>query len=304
MPGLFFDDYETPVYRPPSEAESFILRVTRGCAHNHCTYCNMYRGVQFEKLTDEEIMRQISMAYSVDRDGVRRVFLADGDALVLETERLLKILNTLKKYFPNLERVASYAAPGDILRKSVEELTQLREAGLQILYYGMESGDSQTLRDIRKGVDGPQSIEVGKRVRAAGMQLSIMIILGIAGVPGSERHALATAKAINEIKPTHLSALSLMLYRGSELKDQFERGEFTPLTPAGLMEELKVIIEHLDLPETEHMIFRSNHVSNYIRLAATLPRDKDQLLADIDESIAYLKKQKHWDIYNHDWSKF
>ena len=225
----------------------------------------MYRGVQFEKLTDEEIMRQIAMAYSVDRDGVRRVFLADGDALVLETERLLKILNTLKKYFPNLERVASYAAPGDILRKSVEELTQLR---------------------------------------AAGMQLSIMIILGIAGVPGSERHALATAKAINEIKPTHLSALSLMLYRGSELKDQFERGEFTPLTPAGLMEELKVIIEHLDLPETEHMIFRSNHVSNYIRLAATLPRDKDQLLADIDESIAYLKKQKHWDIYNHDWSKF
>lgn len=171
MPGLFFDDYETPVYRPPSEAESFILRVTRGCAHNHCTYCNMYRGVQFEKLTDEEIMRQIAMAYSVDRDGVRRVFLADGDALVLETERLLKILNTLKKYFPNLERVASYAAPGDILRKSVEELTQLREAGLQILYYGMESGDSQTLRDIRKGVDGPQSIEVGKRVRAAGMQL-------------------------------------------------------------------------------------------------------------------------------------
>lgn len=95
-----------------------------------------------------------------------------------------------------------------------------------------------------------------------------------------------------------------MLYRGSELKGQFERGEFTPLTPAGLMEELKVIIEHLDLPETEHMIFRSNHVSNYIRLAATLPRDKDQLLADIDESIAYLKKQKHWDIYNHDWSKF
>lgn len=221
MPGLFFDDYETPVYRPPSEAESFILRVTRGCAHNHCTYCNMYRGVQFEKLTDEEIMRQIAMAYSVDRDGVRRVFLADGDALVLETERLLKILNTLKKYFPNLERVASYAAPGDILRKSVEELTQLREAGLHILYYGMESGDSQTLRDIRKGVDGPQSIEVGKRVRAAGMQLSIMIILGIAGVPGSERHALATAKAINEIKPTHLSALSLMLYRGSELKGQF-----------------------------------------------------------------------------------
>ena len=303
MAGLFFDDYDTPVFRPPSEADSFILRVTRGCAHNSCTYCNMYRGVKFEKLSDEQIMRQIAIAYSVDRDGVRKVFLADGDALVLPTERLLKILYTLKKYFPNLEKVSSYAAPGDILRKSVDELKQLREAGLQLLYYGMESGDSQTLKDIRKGVNGEQSIEVGKRVRAAGMDLSIMIILGIAGVPGSERHALATAHAINEIKPNYLSALSLMLYRGSELKDQFERGEFTPLTPAGLMEELKVIVEHLDLPETEHMVFRSNHVSNYIRLAATLPRDKDLLLKDIDRSIEYLKSKKNYDVYNHDWSK-
>lgn len=303
MAGLFFDDYDTPVFRPPSEADSFILRVTRGCAHNSCTYCNMYRGVKFEKLSDEQIMRQIAIAYSVDRDGVRKVFLADGDALVLPTERLLKILYTLKKYFPNLEKVSSYAAPGDILRKSVDELKQLREAGLQLLYYGMESGDSQTLKDIRKGVNGEQSIEVGKRVRAAGMDLSIMIILGIAGVPGSERHALATAHAINEIKPNYLSALSLMLSRGSELKDQFERGEFTPLPPYGLMEELKVIVEHLDLPETEHMVFRSNHVSNYIRLAATLPRDKDLLLKDIDRSIEYLKSKKNYDVYNHDWSK-
>ncbi len=303
MSGLFFDDWDTPVFRPPSEADSFILRVTRGCAHNSCTYCNMYRGVKFEKLSDEQIMRQIAMAYSVDRDGVRKVFLADGDALVLPTERLLKILETLKKYFPNLERVASYSAPGDILRKSVEELTQLREAGLTLLYYGMESGDSQTLKDIRKGVNGEQSIEVGKRVRAAGMELSIMVILGIAGVEGSERHALATAKAINEIKPNYLSALCLMLYRGSELKAQFERGEFHPLPPYGLMEELKLMVEHIDLPETEHMIFRSNHVSNYIRLAATLPKDKNQLLDDIEESIQYLKRKTNYDVYNHDWSK-
>ncbi len=303
MSGLFFDDWDTPVFRPPSEADSFILRVTRGCAHNSCTYCNMYRGVKFEKLSDEQIMRQIAMAYSVDRDGVRKVFLADGDALVLPTDRLLKILETLKKYFPNLERVASYSAPGDILRKSVEELTQLREAGLTLLYYGMESGDSQTLKDIRKGVNGEQSIEVGKRVRAAGMELSIMVILGIAGVEGSERHALATAKAINEIKPNYLSALCLMLYRGSELKAQFERGEFHPLPPYGLMEELKLMVEHIDLPKTEHMIFRSNHVSNYIRLAATLPKDKKQLLDDIEESIQYLKRKTSYDVYNHDWSK-
>ena len=303
MYGMFFDDYDTPVFRPPSEAESFILRVTRGCAHNSCTYCNMYRGVKFEKLSDAQIMRQIAMAYSTDAEGVRRVFLADGDALVLPTERLLNILSVLKKYFPNLERVSSYAAPRDILAKSVEELTELRRAGLALLYYGMESGDAQTLKDIRKGVNDKQSIEAGKRVSAAGMKLSIMIILGIAGKEGSTRHALATAHAINEIKPTMLSALSLMLYRGSELKEQFERGEFHPLTPAQLMEELKLIMEHVDLPESEHMIFRSNHVSNYIRLAATLPRDKEQLLKDIDKSILHLKQMKNWDIYNHDFTK-
>ena len=303
MYGMFFDDYDTPVFRPPSEAESFILRVTRGCAHNSCTYCNMYRGVKFEKLSDEQIMRQIAMAYSTDAESVRRVFLADGDALVLPTERLLKILSVLKKYFPHLERVSSYSAPRDILAKSVEELTELRKAGLTLLYYGMESGDARTLKDIRKGVNDKQSIEAGKRVIAAGMQLSIMIILGIAGKEGSTRHALATAHAINEIKPTMLSALSLMLYRGSELKEQFERGEFHPLTPAQLMEELKLIMEHVDLPESEHMIFRSNHVSNYIRLAATLPRDKEQLLSDIDRSIHHLKQMKNWDIYNHDFTK-
>ncbi len=303
MYGMFFDDYDTPVFRPPSEAESFILRVTRGCAHNSCTYCNMYRGVKFEKLSDEQIMRQIAMAYSTDAESVRRVFLADGDALVLPTERLLKILSVLKKYFPHLERVSSYSAPRDILGKSVEELTELREAGLTLLYYGMESGDARTLKDIRKGVNDKQSIEAGKRVIASGMQLSIMIILGIAGKEGSTRHALATAHAINEIKPTMLSALSLMLYRGSELKEQFERGEFHPLTPAQLMEELKLIMEHVDLPESEHMIFRSNHVSNYIRLAATLPRDKEQLMSDIDRSIHHLKQMKNWDIYNHDFTK-
>lgn len=303
MYGMFFDDYDTPVFRPPSEAESFILRVTRGCAHNSCTYCNMYRGVKFEKLSDEQIMRQIAMAYSTDAESVRRVFLADGDALVLPTERLLKILSVLKKYFPYLERVSSYSAPRDILGKSVEELTELRKAGLTLLYYGMESGDARTLKDIRKGVNDKQSIEAGKRVIAAGMQLSIMIILGIAGKEGSTRHALATAHAINEIKPTMLSALSLMLYRGSELKEQFERGEFHPLTPAQLMEELKLIMEHVDLPESEHMIFRSNHVSNYIRLAATLPRDKEQLMSDIDRSIHHLKQMKNWDIYNHDFTK-
>ena len=297
---MYFDDYDSPVFRPPSEAYSFILRLTRGCAHNKCTYCNMYRGVPFQVLTDEEIERQIMLAHSYNGAGVRRVFLADGDALVLSTERLLKVLATLRRLFPNFERASSYAAPKDILRKSPEELRQLQEAGLKLLYYGMESGDTETLKEIKKGVDGPQSIEVGQRAIAAGMELSVMVILGIAGREGSKRHALATAAALSAIRPTYLGAISLMLYRGSELKEQFERGEFHPLPPAGLMEELYLIIEHLDLPETEHCLFRSNHISNYVPLKATLPKEKPQLLRAIRYSIDELKKMKDWDVYNHD----
>ena len=297
---MYFDDYDSPVFRPPSEARSFILRLTRGCAHNKCTYCNMYRGVPFQVLTDEQIMRQIAMAQAYNAKAVRRVFLADGDALVLSTERLLHVLKTLHEVFPNFERASSYAAPKDILRKSVDELKQLREAGLELLYYGMETGDGVTLAKINKGVDDKESIEVGQRVIAAGMKLSMMIILGIAGEDGSERHALETAKAINAIRPTMLGAICLMLYRGSELKAEFERGEFKPLSPAGLMEELKMIIEHVDLPETERCLIRSNHISNYVPLKATLPEDKERLLHDIEYSIGELKKLKDWDVYNHD----
>jgi len=297
---VFFDNYDTPVFRPPSEANSFILRVTRGCAHNKCTYCNMYRGVRFQMLTDEEIARQMAMAYAYNRDGVRRVFLADGDALVLSTDRLLRILHALKQYFPHLQRVSSYAAPRDILRKTPEDMIKLREAGLKLLYYGMESGDSVTLKAVNKGVDGPQSIEAGQRVIAAGMKLSIMIILGIAGVEGSQRHALETAKAISAIRPTMLSALCLMLYRGSELKEQFERGEFHPLSPGGLMHELHLILENVHLPEHCHTIFRSNHVSNYANFAGNLPKDKERLLAEVQMAAEELDKLKTWDVYNDD----
>ena len=214
---MYFDDYASPVFSQPSEARSFILRLTRGCAHNKCTYCNMYRGVPFQVLTDEQIMRQIAMAQAYNAKAVRRVFFADGDALVLSTERLLRVLKTLREVFPNFERASSYAAPKDILRKSVDELRELREAGLELLYYGMETGDGVTLAKINKGVDDKESIEVGQRVIAAGMKLSMMIILGIAGEDGSERHALETAKAINAIRPTMLGAICLMLYRGSRL---------------------------------------------------------------------------------------
>lgn len=295
---MFFDTYDTPVFRPPSEARSFILRVTRGCAHNKCTYCNMYRGVPFQILSDEEISRQIALAVHYGKESVRRVFLADGDALVLPTAKLLKILQALRENFPKLQRVASYAAPKDILRKSEEELRQLKEAGLQLLYYGMETGDDITLKAVNKGVNAAEAIEAGRRVTASGMKLSLMVILGLAGKEGSQRHALETAKAINIIQPTMLSALCLMLYRGSELLDQFENGEFNPLSPQGLMEELYLMMQNIDLPQDKHCLFRSNHVSNYVQLAGTLPKDKDKLLREIAYSAQQLGKLKSWDVYN------
>lgn len=295
---MFFDTYDTPVFRPPSEARSFILRVTRGCAHNKCTYCNMYRGVPFQILSDEEISRQIALAVHYGKESVRRVFLADGDALVLPTAKLLKILQALRENFPKLQRVASYAAPKDILRKSEEELRQLKEAGLQLLYYGMETGDDITLKAVNKGVNAAEAIEAGRRVTASGMKLSLMVILGLAGKEGSQRHALETAKAINIIQPTMLSALCLMLYRGSELLDQFENGEFNPLSPQGIMEELHLMMQNIDLPQDKHCLFRSNHVSNYVQLAGTLPKDKDRLLREIAYSAQQLGKLKSWDVYN------
>ena len=295
---MFFDSYDTPVFRPPSEAQSFILRVTRGCAHNKCTYCNMYRGVPFQILKDEEISRQIALAVHFGKNSVRRVFLADGDALVLPTAKLLKILQALREQFPKLQRVASYAAPKDILRKSEEELRQLREAGLQLLYYGMETGDDATLKAVKKGVTAEEAIEAGRRVTASGMKLSLLVILGLAGVEGSARHALATAKAINIIKPTHLSALCLMLYRGSELKEQFEEGNFNPLSPAGLMQELHLMLNNIELPREHCCLFRSNHVSNYVQLAGTLPKDKERLLQQVETSVRHLSKLKSWDVYN------
>ena len=201
MFGLYFDDYDTPVFRPPSEANSFILRVTRGCAHNTCTFCAMYKDVQFALCPNEEISRQIALAARYAQDQVKRIFLADGDALVLPTEKLLKILAVLYQTFPHLQRVTSYAGPRDILRKSDEEMRRLREAGLKMLYFGLETGDDALLARIKKGVTAEEAIAAGQKVVRSGMKLSMMVIAGLGGKADSERHAVETGKAVTAIQP-------------------------------------------------------------------------------------------------------
>lgn len=297
MFGLYFDDYDTPVFRPPSEARSFILRVTRGCAHNTCTFCAMYKDVQFSVCPDEEISRQIAMAAKYAQKYVQRIFLADGDALVLSTEKLLKILAVLYKTFPNLQRVTSYAGPKDILRKSDEELIALRKAGLKMLYFGLETGDNELLARIKKGVTTDEAIAAGQKVVRCGMKLSMMVIAGLGGKEDSKRHAIETGKAITAIQPNMLSVLTLRLYKGTEMLKQFEEGQFELLSPAGLAEEAHTLIAHTFIEPGRHTLFRSNHISNYVPLAGTLPMDKDKLLAQLDEAKEKLSKLTDWEVY-------
>jgi radical SAM superfamily enzyme YgiQ (UPF0313 family) len=294
---LYFDNAEGPVFRPPSEAHSFILRVTVGCSHNACTYCNMYKSVQFRTRPMNEIMDQIHAAkpYAMH---IRRIFLADGNALVLATDKLLAILDALARTFPRLQRVACYAGPRDMLNKTPAELEALKAAGLKLVYYGLESGDDVVLSRVNKGVTAAEAIEAGQRIVAAGIKLSVMIIAGLGGKEHSARHAANTARAVNAIRPQMLSALTLMLYRGSELLEQFESGRFVPLPPAEIMEELYELVSGIDLPPAEHCLFRSNHISNHIALAATLPKDKDRLLADIAAARKELADVTDWDPYN------
>ena len=294
---MYFDDEPGPVFRPPSEAESFILRVTVGCSHNACTYCNMYRSVKFHVKAPADVSAQIRAAASAGLP-VKKVFLADGDALVLSTERLLGILSELRTAFSKLQMVAAYAGPRAILGKEPGDLLALRENGLKLLYYGMETGDERLLKEVNKGVDAKEAVEAGCRVRAAGIKLSMMIIIGLGGADGSAEHARNTAQAINIIKPDMLSALTLMLYRGSELKDKYERGQFKILTPPQLMEELSAILRGINLPLGAHTLFRSNHISNYFSLAGTLPKDKEHLLRQVELARAELAKMPSYDPYN------
>jgi len=295
---MFFDDYDSPVFRPPSEARSFILRLTKGCAHNECTFCSMYKGVQFAICSDERITKQIELAAKYGKEVVRRIFLADGDALVLPTPKLLEILHILYQTFPHLQRVSSYAGPKDILKKSPQELQALQAAGLKLLYYGLETGDNELLQKIKKGVTAQEAIAAGQKVVANGFKLSMMVILGLAGKAGSSQHARATAYAINCIQPQLLSALTLSFHKGCELTKDYEEGRFTPSTAEETLEELQEMLSLIEIKPGRHTIFRSNHASNYLPLGGTLPQDKAKMLAAIPEAFNRLEELKANHIYN------
>lgn len=272
--------YEEPVFRPPSEGGSYILQISIGCSHNRCTFCSMYKTKKFRSRSMQEIKEDIAAA-ARHYPQLRRVFLADGDALALEQEMLLQVLAELYASFPHLERVGIYANPHNILAKEEAQLLELRREGLQILYLGIESGWAQVLEDVGKGATPKEMIRAGKKAIEAGFLLSATVILGLAGREGSRQHALETARVVSAINPHYLGALTLMLNRHAPLLRQAERGEFQPLSPAEILQELEILIANL---ETKGCVFRSNHASNYLSLKGTLREERGKLLQQIRDA--------------------
>ena len=273
--------YEGDIYRPPGEWKSYLLQATVGCSNNTCTFCGMYRDKKFRVRPMADILEDISMAKSCYGD-VRRVFLCDGDAIIMPTDDLIAILDTLYATFPSLEKVTTYAGPRSTLAKTPEELKRLREHGLARAYLGVETGSDALLRQIKKGVGAQQMLEAGVRLREAGMDLWVMILLGLGGREGSERHILDTAAMMNEMRPRHLSALTLTLYPGTELYEEYRAGKFQPITPMDSLREARLLIEKL---EVDPLHFTCDHASNYVPLKGSLPEDREDFLARLDRAL-------------------
>lgn len=271
-------NYDEPLFRPPSEAYSLILQVSLGCAWNKCAFCEMYSSKQFRVRPEEEVFAEID-SLSSQADHIRKVFLADGNAMVLSFDKLSRLLDKLNATFPKLNRVSAYAIPRDIECKTDEELKILASKGLKLLYVGIESGDDELLQVINKGEDFSSTSSALKKARQSGIKLSVMILNGLGGQKYSEQHAINSAKVVNEIQPEFLSTLVLSYPYGEEHFKQKFKGEFIPLNTIELIAEMKVFMETLEL---ENTVFRSDHASNYLILKGNLNRDKEELLNRIN----------------------
>ena len=274
-------NYEGVVIRPPSEANSLILQVTVGCSHNRCTFCPAYKAKRFRIKSLDTIMSDIDEA-STYSPPYRRVFLADGDALIIPQDKLLAITRYLNEKFPTLQRIGIYGNAKSILRKSIDQLKALKADKLNIVYLGIESGDNETLQQISKGTTHNQLVEAAKRVKTAGMKLSVTVLLGIAGVERSTIHALETAKLLTEIQPDYVGALTLMLQPEAPLSRLVEEDQFTLPSPFQLLQELRTMIAESDL---HSCLFFSNHASNYLPIRARLPKEKDKSVKLIDDVL-------------------
>ncbi len=287
------------IFRPPSERQSYFLPLTSGCSNNTCTFCNYY-GSKLQVRDIDEVKGEIDALALYTESGRRLpgvsdivyaladmwdgkgLFLQDGDALVYPFPKLKEVLEYLKEKLPAVERVASYATAQDILRRSPEELAELRKLKLGIVYMGLESGDEEILKKIGKGVNPEQMVLAARRAKDAGILTSVIFILGIGGADASERHALATARVLSEMDPDYVGALTLMFTTGTPIHRQLQMGEFKPISELQSLTELKTVIENSDFTKC---FFSSVHPSNYLTVRGTLPQDKEKMLAQLTPVI-------------------
>jgi len=283
---MYYFDYDPPLFRPPSEGQSLIFQLTLGCSQNHCNFCGMYKMKQFRLRKVAEVIAEMEAIPVAHRGYVQRVFLADGDALVYPQAGLLQILERLAELFPNLARVGIYASPNSLTTKSVEDLRQLRQRKLRMLYFGLESGDDATLELINKGFDSARMLELCRPAQEAGLKLSVTAILGIAGRARTREHARATAAWVSALSPEYFSLLTMFRRNNDdyfELIDQLSNGE--------VLAEAVEIVRHLSPART---ILRSNHVSNILNLAGSYPKDRKRMIAEAEAALEQAREQPEW----------
>ncbi len=276
--------YVGNIFRPPSEADSLLLQATIGCSHNRCTFCAMYRDKQFRVRRLEEVLEDIAAAREYHGPDVRRVFLCDGNAFILPTPHLLRILTALEQAFPDLQRVGVYANARDLVSKPIEELKELAGHRLSLFYLGLESGSDAILRQIDKGATADEMVAGVRHGMAAGMKSSVIFLLGLGGRKQWRENAIDSAKVVSQMNPNYLSALTVTVVPGTPLARQQRSGEFELPEPAEFAAELRLFLERVDVKAT---VFRSNHASNYVPLDGRLPKDKERLVTELTEAIKH-----------------
>ncbi|MCE5274813.1 MAG: radical SAM protein [Deltaproteobacteria bacterium] len=275
-------DYDMPLFRPPSEARSLIFQVTLGCSWNRCLFCAMYKTKNFLVRPFDEVERDV-IEMSRRYPETRKIFLADGDPLAAPTDYLLKVLDLMNERFPSLQRISSYAGPTNLKAKTIEELRMFRERKLDVLYLGIETGNDELLKRIRKGATAQQIIDASRKAIEAGLRMSTFIILGLGGVDGSHAHAKDSARVANAIDPQFLATLTLMLGEYERIyEEKIMGGGFKLIDKSQSLQELRWFIEDLELTDCK---FGSEHASNYLPITGTLPKDKEEILGHIDKAL-------------------
>jgi radical SAM superfamily enzyme YgiQ (UPF0313 family) len=284
--GLRRRNYDFPPFRPPSEANSLLLRITRGCPWNRCTFCSMYKGMKFEIRDFDEILEDIETARDLYGDRVHTVFIGDSNSLVAKTEMLVKVLNALLTSFPHLERVTSYARAKTLAKKPLEDLIKIHQAGLNRLHVGLETGDRELLKGIEKGATPEEMIEAGKKAKEAGFEYSLYVLLGIGGEEKWEQHAKGTAEVLNHIDPHFIRVRTFIPQPNSPIYEAMIKGDFKPPSPETILRETKLLLGELEVTSQ----FLSDHISNLLPLHGKLPEDKGKMIQMIEEALQGLKE--------------